>query len=170
MLPKEKRRYRPQVCMGEGQTDYKRQLAYRYLGINPVDVQCVPWFAVELRRIARLVRGVDNERTSAVPIPAIEILHRSDDPEARKVVNVYFSVPESYRRLLRPEDFCHAAGVSPSRVLGIIAAVAVEQGALASAVVAACFRPQMTMKVIERALSDEGARERSMLFKAFRYL
>jgi hypothetical protein len=51
-----------------------------------------------------------------------------------------------------------------------MAAVAVEQGALASEFVAACFRPQVTMKVIERALSDEGTRERSMLFKAFRYL
>jgi hypothetical protein len=59
------------------------------------------------------------------------------DPEARKVLAVYLSVPASYRKLLHAEAFCHAAGVSPYRVLELITVVAVRQGAPASAIVAA---------------------------------
>ena len=48
-----------------------------------------------------------------------DYLRSSEDPDARKVVDVYLSVPESYRRLLPAEAFCRAAGVSPERVLEI---------------------------------------------------
>jgi len=40
-------------------------------------------------------------------------------------------------KLLHAEAFCHAAGVSPYRVLELITVVAVRQGAPASAIVAA---------------------------------
>jgi hypothetical protein len=110
-----------------GQTAYKRQLAYRHLGINPKDVQYLPFVARQLRRIARRInhtanRGEPSDPSdlSSQPVRALDYLRSSDDPEAQKVVNAYFSVPESYRRLLPLEAFCHAAGVSPWRVLECI--------------------------------------------------
>ena len=150
-----------------GQTAYKRQLAHRCLGINPKDVQCVPFLANQLRRIARTVRGVD---PAAAPVRPLEYLRNSQDPEARKLLQVYYSVPESYRRLLRPEDFCHAAGVSPWRVLEIITVVAVRQGAQSSAIVASILHLRVVAKTVEMALRDDGIRERRMLHKATGWL
>jgi hypothetical protein len=156
----------PTVRTCIGQTDYKRELAYQRLGINPKDVQCIPFFATQLRRIARTVRGADKHRSHTTPVRALDFLEYSEDPEARKVLEVYRSVPESYRRLLRPEDFCHAAGVSPWRTLEIIAGVVVRHEAQASAVIAALVRPRVVMKTVEMALRDEGIRDRVVFHKA----
>jgi hypothetical protein len=152
-----------------GQTEYKRGLAYERLGINPKDVECIPFLATQLRRIARAVRGAD-KNNPAPTVRALDFLGYSEDPEGRKVFDVYLSVPESYRRLLRPEDFCHAAGVSPWQVLEIITVVAVRQTVQASAIVAALNQPRVVEKTVERALQDGGARERMMLCKATGFL
>jgi len=153
-----------------GQTAYKRELAYRCLEINPEDVQCVPFLANQLRRIARTVRGAGTDDPTAAPVRPLEYLRNSEDPEARKVVEVYYSVPESYRRLLRPDDFCHAAGVSPWKVLEIITVDAVRQGAQSSAIVASILSPRVVAKTVERALQDDGVRERTALLKATGFL
>jgi hypothetical protein len=153
-----------------GQTAYKRKLAYRCLGIHPKDVQCVPFLANQLRRIARAVRGAGTDDPVDAPVRPLEYLRNSEDPEARKVQEVYYSVPESYRRLLRPEDFCHAAGVSPWRVLELITVVAVRQGAQSSAIVASMLGPRVVAKTVERALEDDGIRERMALLKATGFL
>lgn len=153
-----------------GQTAYKRQLAYRRLGINPRDVQCVPFLATQLRRIARSVRGVDTDNPATAPVRPLEYLRSSADPSARKVLDAYDSVPESYRRLLRAEDFCHAAGVSPWRVLEIITVVVVRQAAQASDIITSLMHPRVVMKTIERALQDDGIRERRMLHRATGFL
>ena len=165
----EKKAPRPIDQTSTGQTDYKRGLAYERLGINPKDVQCIPFLATQLRRIARTVRGA-NKHSPVPPVRALDFLGSSEDPEARKVLDVYLSVPESYRRLLRPEDFCHAAGVSPWRILDCITVVAVKQGAQGAAIVAAINQPRVVMKIVERALGDGGTRECMMLCKATGFL
>jgi len=161
---------RPIVRTSAGQTDYKRELAYQRLGINPKDVECIPFFATDLRRIARAVRGADKDATPTAPVRALDFIEYSEDPEARKVLEVYRSVPESYRRLLRPEDFCYAAGVSPWRVLECITVSAVRQAAIGSAFVAAVLHPRVVEKTVERALQDDGTRERWMLQKTAGFL
>ena len=85
-------------------------------------------------------------------------------------MKVYLSVPASYRRLLPVEAFCHAAGVSPWRILEAVTVVAVRQGAQASAVLAALVHPRVVEKTIERALQDDGTKERMMLHKAVGFL
>ena len=148
--------FRSDVPMDSGQTDYKRSLAYRHLRIDPKDVQYIPFLATQLRRIARTVRCVDTDNPDAPPFRPLDYLRFSEDPEARKVLEVYYSVPESYRRLLRPEDFCHAAGVSPWQVLDTITLVAVRLGAMGSAVVAAIVQPSVVQKTADLALEDDG--------------
>jgi hypothetical protein len=150
-----------------GETGYKRALAYERLGVDPKDVQQLPYFRGQLRRIARHVNlGVQPEDQSA----AFDLLQSSEDDEARKVWNAYNSVPESYRRLLPAEAFCHAAGVSPARVLEAIAAVAVRQGAQASAIIASVMHPRVVSKTIERALQDDGVKDRMALHRATGFL
>ena len=159
------------VCRGEGETVYKRQLAFERLGVNPKDVQRIPFFAIQLRRIARRVNhGTGRSDPPFSAVRALDHLRSSEDPEARKVADAYFSVPESYRRLLPPEAFCHAAGVSPWRVLEIITAVAVRQTAQASAIVAAIAHPSVVGKTIDMALQDHGTRERMTLHRAVGFL
>jgi hypothetical protein len=161
---------RSEVPAETGQTAYKRQLAYRRLGIDPKDVQCVPFLATQLRRIARSVRGVDTDDPPTAPIRPLEYLRNSEDPDARKVVEAYYKVPESYRRLLRPEDFCHAAGVSPWQVLEFITVVVVRERAQVSAMLASLMLPRVVQKTVERALQDDGFRERRMMLKAVGFL
>ncbi len=160
----------PEVCAGEGQTEYKRHLAYAHLGINPKDVERIPFFASQLKRITRVLRGVDKSDPPPMPVRPLDYLRSSEDPEARKVLEVYLSVPESYRRLLPVEAFCLAAGVSPWRVLDSITVVAVRQTAQASAIIAAILHPRVVQKTVERALQDEGTSERMMLHKAVGFL
>jgi hypothetical protein len=153
------------------QTDYKRSLAYQHLGIDPKDVECTPFFRTDLRRIARLLnRSHLKDESDDARVRPLELLGASDDPEGRKVLEVYLSVPASYRRLLPLEAFCHAAGVSPWRILEVIAAVAVRQGAQASAIVASVLHVDVVQKTVEKALQDGGDRERLMLHKAFGFL
>jgi hypothetical protein len=151
---------------GTSQMAYKRKLAYERLGINPKDVQHVPFLRGELRRIARVIRGVDTGDSPSLPVRPLECLRFSDSEDARKVSRAYLSVPDSYRKLLPAEAFCHAAGVSPYRVLEIIAGAAVRQGAMASAIIAAVTHPRVVKKTVKMALRDKGIRERIVLHKA----
>jgi hypothetical protein len=151
------------VTTGYGQTAYKRRLAYARLGIDPKDVEPVPFFSANLRRIARSVNQGCNRNGS---IRSLDYLRSSEDPDARKVVEAYLSVPESYRKLLPAEAFCLAAGVSPYRVLELIAGTAVRMGALASAVIAAVMHPHILAKTIDGALQDGGVKERMILHRA----
>src|SRR5262245_3468598 len=150
-----------------GQTAYKRALAFAHLGIDPASVPCIPFFRANLTRIGRLLNHPRiKPEPDARPIRPFDCLQFTDHPDACKVSRVYRSVPESYRRLLPPEAFCVAAGVSPFRVLELIAAGATRQTGQASAIIAALWHPQVVAKTIERALQDGGTREREMLFRA----
>jgi hypothetical protein len=156
-----------EVSTGVGQTDYKRSLAYQRLGISPKDVQPVPFFRNQLKRIARLMaRDRDDLESSGARTGPLDYLRSSEDPEARKVLDVYSSVPQSYRRLLPPEAFCQVAGVSPRRVMEAITLVAVRETAQASALIAAVMSPRVVAKTVERALQENGAKERLILHKA----
>jgi hypothetical protein len=150
-----------------GQTVYKRFLAYQYLGIEPEKVERVPFFRTDLIRMRRLVSPPrDADKLACAPVGLLDSLQLSDDPEGRKVLSAYLSVPASYRRLLPPEAFCQAAGVSPWKVLQIIAGVEVWRGAQASAIMARMMLPGVVKKTIERAHKENGFKERELLFRA----
>lgn len=155
----------PEMRRSVGQTAYKRSLAYQRLGVDPEGVKPFPFFRTELRRIRRLVRPLRETNGSSLraPVGLLDALQFSDDPEARKVVSAYLSVPASYRRLLPPEAFCQATGVSPPKVLEIIAGVEVRQGVQASAIVAVMVLPRVVDKTVERALQHDGFRERELI-------
>jgi len=152
---------------GYGQTAYKRQLAYAHLGINPSDVRPVAFFRENLRRIGRLINQGHAKDEVAHPF---DYLHSSTDPDGRKVAKAYFSVPESYRRLLPPEAFCHAAGVSPYHVLDVIMSVAVRFGAQHSTALASIMLPDVVEKMINKALRPDGDKDRMMFFRLAEYL
>jgi hypothetical protein len=63
----QKQTSRPELPKYDGQTTYKRQLAYAALGIDPRDVQHLPFLRNEFRRIARIIRGVDKHDPPSPP-------------------------------------------------------------------------------------------------------
>lgn len=147
---------------GYGQTAHKRALAYRYLRLNPSDVQTEAFFRTNLRRIARCI---NQGRARNEAIPPLDYVCLSEDPDARKVANLYLAVPTSYRKLLPPEAYCQAAGVSPYRVLEIITGIAVRFGAQASAILTGVMLPHVVQKTINKALKDDGFEERALLMR-----
>jgi hypothetical protein len=147
---------------GYGQTTYKRRLAYKHLGLDPNMVQTAPFLRTNLRRIARCINQGRGER----PVHPFSYLCSSEDPDALKVAKVYLAVPASYRKLVAPEAYCQAAGVSPHRVLELITGLAVRFGADISSILAAVMLPRVVRKTIARALGDKGTPERELLFRA----
>jgi hypothetical protein len=159
----------PEDREGLGQTNYRRFLAFHRLGIRPQDVEIVPLFRAQLMGLARCISRERHKGKGAQPgspIGPFSYLEHSSDPDARKVLAAYESVPASYRRLLPPEAFCKAAAVSPKRVLLMIAAVVVEEGGRLTAVRAAVHQARVLDKTFERALENEGWRERLTFHKA----
>jgi hypothetical protein len=148
------------ISTGEGQTAYKRQLAYDQLGIDPKDVPVTPLVAAQMTRIGRLT-GCK---------PALELLAQSDDPEARKVYAAYQSVSRTYRKLISPEAYCFAVRVDPHRMLEAIAFVAVRERTQAATIVASIMSPRVVAKTVDVALQDHGFRERRILLKATGFL
>src|SRR5215475_9767330 len=72
-----------------GQTAYKRELAYQHLGINPQDVERVPFLWPNLRGIAR---RLNRDRAEDAPVVCpLDLLQWSEDPVARKVLQKYLS-------------------------------------------------------------------------------
>jgi hypothetical protein len=136
-----------------GQTAYKRELAYQRLGIRPEDVQCMPFFRASLSRIARLLnRPHGRGDQPSTPVCVFDCLQYSNDLDVLRVLNLYRSVPASYRRLLPMEAFCHAAAVSPQVVLANIAAGAVRMNASAAAIVAGAWHPQVVLKTVKERM------------------
>ncbi len=132
-------------------------------------MQILPFFDANLTRIARCVRA-DKQDPAAKSVRALDLLEGSSDPEARRVLDVYRSVPASYRRLLPAEAFCLAAGVSPWQVLDAITVVAVRQTAMVSAIVAFLLSPRVVERTVERALQDDGIKEMVLFHKATGFL
>jgi len=147
-----------------GQTAYKRFLAYQCLGIDPEKVERAPFLGTELRRIRRLAHPIrETDGTPCPPVGLLDALRFADDVDARKVLSAYTAVPKSYRRLLAPELYCHAAGVSPWRVLEIVAGVEIRMGTRASAIIAKMVMPDVVKRSIERSRKPDGFKDRELL-------
>jgi len=132
--------------------------------VDPKNLQRVPFFARQLKNLARAVRD------SVAITHAFDLLLGSEDPDARKVSDAYRSVPASYRPLLAPEAFCLAAGVEPNRVLEILTVIAVRRMGQVSTIVAAALQPRVVEKMVERALQDDGVRDRTRFLEATGFL
>jgi len=152
-----------------GQTNYKRFLAYQQLGVRPQDVKIVPLFRAQLMGLARCISRERHKGKGTRPVSPVgpfSYLEHSNEPDARKVLAACESVPASYRQLLPPEAFCQAAAVPPKRVLLMIAIVIVEEGGRLTDVRAAMRQARVLDKTFEKALQDDGWRERLMIHKA----
>jgi len=173
--------------------------ACRRLGIDPDAIARAPQITPQLRLIEETMRRAGQpkvttrERTighgqSAVTLtedtthatpygPGARVssawpqyLHASDSADAALVLSAYYSIPKTFARALPVEAFCVAASISPLRILELVTATIVRQGAQASAIIAAVNHPRVVEKTVEMALTDDGESDRRALDRATGFL
>lgn len=93
-----------------------------------------------------------------------------DDASIRKLCQLRRSTPHPLARLVPIEAFCVAVGVSPLRVIELLVAAVVRQGAQASSIIAAVSHPRVVQKTVEMALTDDGIDDRDTLHRAVSFL
>jgi hypothetical protein len=128
----------------------RRRRAYELLGVAPNSVADAP-------KIGHLIAKLrDGKQT------ALEALRASDLPEARKFISKYDNVllPAFVRRTLPIEAFSIAAGISPTRLFGVIAEVIRLQKSQLGVIKAAERHEAIVEKSSDMALVDEGIEDR----------
>lgn len=105
----------------------QRAKAYMLLGVSANTVASSP-------KIGPLLKKVEGGKQAA-----LEALRASDLPEARHFISKYDNIllPSYVRRILPMEAFAVAAGISPTRLFGVIAEVIRTQKAQLGAIKAA---------------------------------
>jgi len=150
-----------------------RSGALTRLGVIWRDVERQPLISPLLRQIWRQLdqaSKASGQPIGTLPTNPYYYLHASDSPEARKVLDSYYSISKSDRKFLPIEAFCLAAQVSPLRVLEVIVATCIRVGATSSSVIAAVAHPRVVEKTVEVALTDYGHADRETLHKATGFL
>lgn len=174
-----------------------RALAYAKLGVTERDTHAGPQITPELATIAKTIRRagqpqvthrvldsrghgttLEEDTRYVVPYgPGADLLtswpsylQACDDPDARKVLTVYYELPPYQRAALPIEAFCLAATVSPIRVLELLVGACVRMGTRASTIIAATNHPRVVQKTIDMALTDEGGADRAVLHRATGFL
>jgi hypothetical protein len=128
----------------------RRRRAYELLGVAPNAVADAP-------KIGHLISKLENGKQTA-----LETLRASDFPEARKFISKYDNVllPAFVRRTLPIEAFAIAAGISPTRLWGVIAEVFRLQKAQLGAVKAAQRHERIVEVSSQVAELPEGVDDR----------
>lgn len=138
------------------------------LGIQTADVWSKPRITPhidELRLILQNISYTSGENLN-LPESIFDVLETSDDPDARKVLEKYYSIPLTHRRSLEIEAFCVAAGVPTLRVLELIVGSIVHMNHRLSEAIANVASPAVVRKTVEMALTDEGTKDRELIHKA----
>jgi hypothetical protein len=128
----------------------RRRRAYELLGVAPNSVADAP-------KIGHLIAKLrDGKQT------ALEALRASDLPEARKFISKYDNVllPAFVRRTLPIEAFSIAAGISPTRLFGVIAEVIRLQKSQLGAIKAAERHEAIVEISSQVALDPQGVDDR----------
>lgn len=93
---------------------------------------------------------------------AMEILEADDSDEAKVIIEKWNSVSDSYRKVLRCEDFALAAGLSNRRFIEVLSGAIMQQAQDVTRMLVATAQPKVTKTTIRRAtqrkpiLNNEG--------------
>lgn len=96
----------------------------------------------------------------------LNLLRRSDAPEAKKVLSLVDSAPaKKFVEVLPLEAFCMASGVSTKKFFAVVAEVVFEESQNEAALLAALGTPEVVSATVAAALAPGGTREREMILK-----
>jgi len=137
---------------------------YAELEISAARVNALP-------RISHLLKPAGN--TAQI----VEYLRHSEEPDAVAVcaqADRLIKYVGAKRHVLLEaasvEALCAAAGVSPKKLFGIIAAEVAEQSAQATALLSKAMHPKVLEKTIQYAMKEGGMADRKMIHQAEQYL
>lgn len=135
----------------------------RKLSVTPEQIHSLPQITPYLTRSLKLPRQ-----------RVIELLRMSAEPEVIKFLEAYDSrlIPDEVRDQFNYEFYCAICGLSPLRLLELLAAQIVRSGAQESAIKAALRHPEVVEATIESALihGPDGKGDRDTLHKAVGFL
>lgn len=155
----------------------------RHLRITPEDVAAAPEITSHLRQLAATIRRIgqprrpralaDDRPTPLAYGPGADILRswphylaQMSDPQCRRVLAAYRSVPRSATAFLPIEAYCVAAKVETQHVLEQLIVLLMRLGTQASTLIAAVNQPRIVQKTVDMALTDEGIADRTLFHKA----
>lgn len=96
----------------------------------------------------------------------LNLLRRSDAPEAKKVLSLIDSAPiKKFVEVLPLEAFCTAAGVSAKKFFSVVAEVVFEESQNEATLLAALGVPEVVEATIEAAKAPGGTAERKMILQ-----
>jgi hypothetical protein len=124
---------------------------YERLGVTEQDVSQLP-----------VITHILNELPGKAK-KAVEFLRGSSEPEARKWLAVYDSLPVSSRGLIPFEAYCLAANLTTKRVLELITGACFEQSGAVSALIAKSEHPAVVKATVRAAKKPDGDADRKML-------
>lgn len=131
-------------------TDVRRREALAALNVDAGNIRTLPPISAQLRMLAKHLRA---RNLSTSPYFYLKC---SESPEARQIVELYYSLPKCKRNLVPIEAYCFAAGIHPLILLKIITAACQQVSAQTSAFLAATSQTEVVGKTIERALDDNN--------------
>lgn len=129
------------------------QEAYERLGITKEEMNAAP-------RITHILRELPGKLDRA-----IEFLRGSGEPDARKWLGVYDSVPVSYRKLLPFEAYCVAAGTTTRRMLEVVTGACFEQSDAVAALLSKTAKPAILQRSIKLAQKPKQWEDRKMIMQ-----
>lgn len=143
----------------------RRNIAYEKLGITDrAAIRALPPISSQLRMASARLRKRN------LPASPYYYLKCSEAPEARKIVDLYYSLPKNQRDLIPIEGYCLAAGISTQLILELVTRTCATVSRQTSALIAAASHPAVVDKTVEMALTDDGIEDRQTLHKAVGFL
>jgi hypothetical protein len=112
----------------------------------------------ETRDITTVLKGIPSWRSGA-----LQAMRFSDNPVVKKFLARYQQIPAGDRNYLPFEAIALAADVEPAYLLGEILLAMSEFSVASVKVIGINRHPEVMKKTVERALEDEGFREREMV-------
>lgn len=139
-------------------SDFRREQAYKKLGISPDDINRVP----KISHVLKKIKGGNVE--------AVELLRHSKAQEALDFFKVYEDIPAYLAALLPIEAFCFAAGVDTRVICQLIFNEALDQSNQAARMLAAANLEDLVQVSIDVGKLPLGIEDRKNMLKATKFL
>lgn len=142
----------------------RRNIAYEKLGIDRTLVRTLPPISSQLHMVAKKLRRRN------LPASPFYYLKCAPGEQARRIVDLYYSLPKNQRDLPPIEAYCLAVGADSTEILELITRTVAKITRQTSAILAAVNHPAIVEKTVEMALTDDGIEDRRDLHKATGFL
>lgn len=125
----------------------RRDIAIERLGITDRSlIRTLPPITSQLRMLAKKLRK------RKLPASPFYYLKCSADERARRIVELYYSLPKNQRDLPPIEAYCFAISADPEAILTLIVRASATLARMSSAVIASANHPLITDSTVDIAL------------------